>query len=473
MAEQHFNVAFLGGGSGGYVGAIRAAQLGMQVAVIERDKLGGTCLHRGCIPSKAYLESAHVYTEFQHRETFGLTADNVGYDFGGIQSYTQKVVTENWKGVQFLMRKNKITVIEGDGTITGTGQIAVQGKDQQQVTADNIVIATGTAPRTLGIQVDGKRIFTSDNVWSASEMPKSVIILGGGVIGSEFASFFNGFGVECTIVEMLPSLLPMMDEEVGRELGRIYSRRGIKVTTGARALTDSVKSGDEGVQIDIEVTGQPGSGSGQRQTLKADHLLLAVAREAVTEGLGLDTVNIQTERGYIKIGQNQRTTADGFFGVGDVVGGYGLAHKAYAEGILAAETIAGVNKINSIDPNRIPQPVFSFPQVAAIGITEKQARDSGAEVEIGKFPFQGNAKAKILGDATGFVKIVADKGSGDVLGVHMLGPSVTEFIAEAALGKFLEATPWELAYNIHPHPTLSEALGEAAHAAEGEGALHI
>lgn len=468
MAEKRYNVAFLGGGSGGYVGAIRAAQLGMQVAVIERDKLGGTCLHRGCIPSKAYLESAHVYTEFQHRETFGLTADNVGYDFGGIQSYTQKVVTENWKGVQFLMRKNKIDVIEGDGTIVGTGQIAVQSKDgaQQRVTADNIVVATGTAPRTLGIQVDGKRIFTSDNVWSASEMPRSVIVLGGGVIGCEFASFYNGFGVECTIVEMLPSLLPMMDEEVGRELGRIYSRRGIKVTTGARAITDSVRSTDEGVQVDIEV-------NGQRQTLKADHLLLAVAREAVTEGLGLDKVNIQTERGYITIGQNQRTSAEGFFGVGDVVGGYGLAHKAYAEGILAAETIAGVNKVNTIDPNRIPQPVFSFPQVASIGITEKQARDSGAEIEIGKFPFQGNAKAKILGDAAGFVKIVADKGSGDVLGVHMLGPGVTEFIAEAALGKFLEATPWELAYNIHPHPTLSEALGEAAHAAEGEGALHI
>ncbi len=468
MAEKRYNVAFLGGGSGGYVGAIRAAQLGMQVAVIERDKLGGTCLHRGCIPSKAYLESAHVYTEFQHRETFGLTADNVGYDFGGIQSYTQKVVTENWKGVQFLMRKNKIDVIEGDGTIVGTGQIAVQGKDgaQQRVSADNIVIATGTAPRTLGIQVDGKRVFTSDNVWSASEMPRSVIVLGGGVIGCEFASFYNGFGVECTIVEMLPSLLPMMDEEVGRELGRIYSRRGIKVTTGARAITDSVRSTDEGVQVDIEV-------NGQRQTLKADHLLLAVAREAVTEGLGLDNVNIQTERGYITIGQNQRTSAEGFFGVGDVVGGYGLAHKAYAEGILAAETIAGVNKVNTIDPNRIPQPVFSFPQVASIGITEKQARDSGAEIEIGKFPFQGNAKAKILGDAAGFVKIVADKGSGDVLGVHMLGPGVTEFIAEAALGKFLEATPWELAYNIHPHPTLSEALGEAAHAAEGEGALHI
>ncbi len=467
MTEEHFNVAFLGGGSGGYVGAIRAAQLGMQVAVIERDKLGGTCLHRGCIPSKAYLESAHVYTEFQHRDTFGITADNVGYDFGGIQSYTQKVVNENWRGVQFLMKKNKITVIEGDGTIAGTGQIDVQGKDGgRRVTADNIVIATGTAPRTLGIQADGTRIFTSDNVWSAAEMPKSVIVLGGGVIGCEFASFYNAFGVDCTIVELLGSLLPMMDEEVGRELTRIYSRRAIKVLTNTKALPDSVESGSDGVRMEIEV-------NGQRQTLQADHLLLAAAREAVTGGLGLDKVGVQTDRGYVTIGANQRTTADGFYAVGDVAGGYGLAHKAYAEGILTAESIAGVNKFNVVDPHRIPQPVFSFPQVAAIGITEKQAQESGAEIEVGKFPFQANAKAKILGDAAGFVKVVADKGSGDVLGVHMIGPNVTEFIAEAALGKFLESTPWEIAYNIHPHPTLSEALGEAAHAAEGEGALHI
>jgi dihydrolipoamide dehydrogenase len=469
VADQHFTVAFLGGGSGGYVGAIRAAQLGMQVAVIERDKLGGTCLHRGCIPSKAYLESAQVYGEMQHRETFGLRAENVGYQFDGIKSWSQKVVNENWNGVKFLMRKNKIAVIEGDGSIAGRGRIDVKTKDGgQRVTADNIVIATGTAPRTLGITVDGKRVFTSDNVWTATEMPKSVIILGGGVIGAEFASFFRAFDVEVTIVEMLGGLIPMMDEEVGRELGRLYNRRGIKVMTGAKAITDSVQVSDDSVRIDVEV-------NGERQTLQADHLLLAAARDAssTTAGIGLEAVGVETDRGYVKIGDNQRTTAEGFFAVGDVAGGYGLAHKAYAEGILAAESIAGKNKLNSIDPNRVPQPVFSFPQVAAIGITEKQARESGAEVEIGKFPFQGNAKAKIVGDSSGFVKIVADKRSGDVLGVHMIGPSVTEFIAEAALGKFLESTPWEIAYNIHPHPTLSEALGEAAHAAEGEGALHI
>jgi len=467
LGEQQFNVVFLGGGSGGYVGAIRAAQLGMRVAVIERDKLGGTCLHRGCIPSKAYLESAHVYSEFQHRETFGLTADNVGYEFDGIQKYMRKVVTDNWKGVQFLMKKNKITVIEGDGRISTRTTIEVSGKDgDQQVTAENIVIATGTRPRTLGIQVDGKRVFTSDNVWDADRMPGSVIILGGGVIGCEFATFYNSFGVDCTIVELLDGLIPMMDEEVGKELQRTYVRRGITLMTGTRALPDSVQVSDDGVSIDVER-------NGERQTLRADYLLLAAAREAVTDSLGLETVGVElSERGYVRVGYNQRTNVPNIYAVGDVIGGYGLAHKAYADGILAAESIAGQNQLQSIDPHRIPQPVFSSPQVAAIGMTEKEARDEGYELEIGKFPFTANAKAKILNDATGFVKVIADKRSGDILGVHMVGPNVTELISEAALGKFLESTPWEMAYNIHPHPTLSEALGEAAHATEG-APLHM
>jgi len=467
LSEQQFNVVFLGGGSGGYVGAIRAAQLGMRVAVIERDKLGGTCLHRGCIPSKAYLESAHVYSEFQHRETFGLTADNVGYDFDGIQKYMRKTVTDNWKGVQFLMKKNKITVIEGDGRISSPTTLEVSGKDgDEQVMTENIVIATGTRPRTLGIQVDGKRVFTSDNVWDADRMPGSVIILGGGVIGCEFATFYNSFGVDCTIVELLDGLIPMMDEDAGKELQRTYGRRGITIMTGTRALPDSVRVSDDGVEIDVDR-------NGERQTVRADYLLLAAAREAVTDTLGLEAVGVElSERGYVRVGQNQRTHVPNIYAVGDVIGGYGLAHKAYADGILAAESIAGQNQLQTIDPHRIPQPVFSSPQVAAIGMTEKQARDEGYEIEIGKFPFTANAKAKILNDAVGFVKVIADKRSGDILGVHMVGPNVTELISEAALGKFLESTPWEIAYNIHPHPTLSEALGEAAHATEGV-ALHM
>lgn len=464
MADQRFQVVFLGGGSGGYVGAIRAAQLGLSVAVIERDKLGGTCLHRGCIPSKAYLEAAHRYSEMQHAGEFGLTVGEIGYDFEGIQRYRQKVVTDNWKGVQFLMKKNKITVLEGEGTVEAPGRIAVTGAESTTVVAENLVLATGTRPRTLGIDVDGKRVFTSDNVWDAEAMPESVIILGGGVIGCEFASYYRAFGVEVTIVEMLDGLIPMMDADLGKELGRQLSRRGVTILTGARADPESVKSTDAGVELTVEV-------GGERRTLRADHLLLAAAREA-TPIPGLEKLGVETDRGYLTIGDNQRTSVPGVYAVGDIAGGLMLAHKAYADGILAAESIAGKNQLRSIDMNRVPQPVFSFPQVAAIGVTEAQAREAGAEVEVGKFPFTANAKAKILSDAVGFVKVVADRSSGDVLGVHMIGPSVTELISEAALAKFLESTPWEMAYNIHPHPTLSEAIGEAAHATEG-APLHM
>ncbi|HZU12386.1 MAG TPA: dihydrolipoyl dehydrogenase [Chloroflexota bacterium] len=470
MTDQHFNVVFIGGGSGGYVGAIRAAQLGMQVAVIEKDKLGGTCLHRGCIPSKAYLESAHIFHQLHELAEFGLKADNVGYDFGQINTYREKVVTANWNGVKYLMNKNKITVLEGAGTVVGRGQVQVTGGDgsKQTVSADNLVVAVGTAPRTLGIPVDGKRVFTSDNVWDAQEMPKSVIILGGGVIGVEFASFYSAFGVEVTVVEMMGSLIPMMDAEAGKELGRQFNKRGVKVLTNARALPDSVQSTENGVQLQVEI-------NGQEETLHADQLLLAVAREAetTTRDLGLQNLGVQMDRGYVAVGENNRSSVADVYAVGDVAGGLMLAHKAYAEGILVAESIAGKNHLKSIDMNRVPQPVFSFPQVAAIGLTEQQARDSGADVEIGKFPFSANARAKIVNDAVGFAKVMADKKTGDILGVTLVGPNVTELISEAALGKFLESTPWELAYNIHPHPTLSEAIGEAAHAAEGEGALHI
>ena len=295
--------------------------------------------------------------------------------------------------------------------------------------------------------------------------PKSVIVLGGGYIGCEFATYFRAFGVDVTIVEMLPSLIPMMDADLSKELQRAFSRRGIKILTNTKANPASVQSGDDGVQLEVET-------DGKTQTLRADYVLLAAAREAVTDDLGLDAIGLQLERGYLSVGEGNQTRVPHVYAVGDIAGGLGLAHKAYAEGILAAEHMCGKNQLKTIDSNRVPQPIFCFPQVAAVGLTEAQARESGAELEIGKFPFTANSRAKILNDSGGFVKLIADKASGDVLGVHMIGPLVTELISEAALGKFLESTPWEMAYNIHPHPTLSEAVGEAAHAAEG-APIHI
>ena len=464
MAEK-YDVVILGGGSGGYVAAIRAAQLGLRTALVERHKLGGTCLHYGCIPTKAFLESAHVYTEFQERDAWGLTADNVGYDYAKILKFKEGVVDKNWKGVQFLMKKNKIDVVEGDGVAESSSRVRVKGKDGETILeCGNLIVATGSRPKTFGLPIDGRTVYTSDHAVSLDAMPKSLIILGGGVISVEFASYYHAFGVDVTIVELLPTLIPLMDKDLGIEMARLFGRRGIKVMTATTADFSSLKTGDEGVSIMVKAEGK------EPEELRAERMLVAVGREAVTDGT--EALGLELDRGYIRVGSNQKTNVANVFAVGDVVGGFGLAHEAYAEGILAVETIAGVNKYDRVDPDRVPQPVFSFPQVAAIGLREEDARKDRRAVEVGKFPFTANSKAPILNAAQGWIKVVADADTGDILGVHMIGPNVTELIAEAALAKFLEGTPWELAYNIHPHPTLSEALGEAAHAAEG-AAIHM
>lgn len=469
MAEQ-YDIVVLGGGSGGYVAAIRAAQLGLKTAVIERHKLGGTCLHYGCIPTKAFLESAHVYTEFQNREFWGLSADNITYDYAKLLKFKDGIVDKNWKGVQFLMKKNKIDVIEGEGTAEpamsgGAPSVHVSTKGgERSIEGKDLIVATGSRPRSFGLPIDGKKVYTSDHAVNLDAMPTSLIILGGGVISVEFASYYHAFGVEVTIVELLPTLIPLMDVELGIELGRLFTRRGIKVLTDTTAEFASLSVDDNKVRITVAPKGK------EQQELSAEQMLVAVGREAVTDSV--QQLGLEMNRGYISVGPNQRTSVANVFAVGDVCGGFGLAHEAYAEGILAVETIAGVNKFDRVDPNRIPQPVFSFPQVAAIGKRQTDAEKEGRELEVGKFPFSANSKAPILNDAHGWIKVVADKATGDILGVHMIGPNVTELIAEAALGKFLEGTPWELAYNIHPHPTLSEALGEAAHASEG-AAIHM
>jgi dihydrolipoamide dehydrogenase len=468
MEDQIYDVLFLGGGSGGYVGAIRAAQLGLRTAVVERHKLGGTCLHYGCIPTKAFLEAAHLYTQFHDRDYWGLTADNIGYDYQKLMAFKDSVVNKNWRGVQFLMKKNNIDVIEGHGIVETPRRVRVKGADgsERMVECKHLVLATGGRPRTFGLNIDGRTIYTSDEAVNLDAMPRSLIILGGGVISVEFASYYHAFGVDVTIVEIAPTLIPLMDADLGMELGRIFSRRGITLLTNATADLQSIEVNEGGVSIRVS---QEGKGE---QRLQAERMLVAVGREAMTENMGFENLDLEYDRGFIKVGKNQRTRVSNVFAIGDVTGGYGLAHQAYAQGILAAETIAGVNKFDTVDPHRIPQPVFSFPQVAAIGIREEDAKAAGYELEIGKFPFSANSKAPILNEAQGWIKIIGDKATGDILGVHMIGPNVTEFISETALAKFLEGTPWELAYNIHPHPTLSEAIGEAAHAAEG-AAIHI
>ncbi|HZT96552.1 MAG TPA: dihydrolipoyl dehydrogenase [Chloroflexota bacterium] len=465
MASDRYDVVILGGGSAGYVAAIRAAQLGFKTALIERHKLGGTCLHYGCIPTKAFLESAHVYHQLQERERFGVTADNVGYDYQKIMAFKNGVVDKNWKGVQFLMKKNKIDVVYGEGVAESPSRVWVKTEDGEvAVEGNNLLVATGSRPRTFGLPIDGRQIYTSDHAVSLDAMPKSLIILGGGVISVEFASYYHAFGVEVTIVEILPTLIPLMDAELGSELGKIFSRQKMRVLVDTTADLQSIEGGESGVRLQVTPKGK------EPQTLEAERLLVAVGREAVTDGL--DGLGFEMDRGYIRIGDNQRTNVPNVFAIGDVTGGYGLAHEAYAEGILAVETLAGVNKFDRVDLTRVPQPVFSLPQVASIGLREADARDRGHELETGKFPFSANSKAPILNETQGWIKVIGDKQTGDVLGVHMIGPNVTEFIAEAALARFLEGTPWELAYNIHPHPTLSEALGEAAHAAEG-AAIHM
>ncbi len=465
MASNPYDIVILGGGSGGYVAAIRAAQLGFKTAVIERDKLGGTCLHYGCIPTKAFLESAHVYKQLQDRDRFGITAENIGYDYGKILAFKNGVVDKNWKGVQFLMKKNKIDVIIGDGVAESPSKVRVKTKDGEVVVeGKTLIVATGSRPRTFGIPIDGHDIYTSNHAVNLDAMPKSLIILGGGVISVEFASYYHAFGVDVTIVEILPTLIPLMDAELGKELGRIFERQKMKVMVETTADLKSIKSSGGSVRLKVSQKGK------ETQTLEAERLLVAVGREAVVDGL--EMLDLEMDRGYIKISDNQRTNVPGVLAVGDVTGGYGLAHEAYAEGILAVETLAKVNKFDRVDLHRVPQPVFSLPQVASIGLREADAKEQGHELEIGKFPFSANSKAPILNETQGWVKVIGDKQTGDILGVHMIGPNVTELISEAALARFLEGTPWEMAYNIHPHPTLSEAVGEAAHAAEG-AAIHM
>ncbi len=468
MADHTYDVVVLGGGTGGYVAAIKASQLGLKTALVDADKVGGTCLHRGCIPTKALLQTAELLHTFGHKADYGLVGGEVTLDYPKTMARKDKVVTQLWKGVQFLLKKHKVTVYEGWGRLQDAQHLTVEMPDKEMitVTTKDIVIATGSVPRELpGLAFDGKRIISSDHVLERQDIPKSLLILGGGAIGVEFASMYNDFGSEVTLVEMLPHILPQDDEEVAAELAKMMTKRGVKIFAGTKFDIQSVKTSDQGVEASVEKS------DGSRETLSAEVLLVAVGRQAVTKDIGLEALGVHVERGFIVVDDHYRTNVAHVYAIGDVNGGYLLAHVAAHEGMIAMETIAGKDP-EILDPHRVPRVTYSRPEVASVGLTQKEAESQGLTVKVGLFPFKGNGKSLILGEADGVVKLVADKKTDALLGAHIVGPHASDLINEMALAKFLEATAWEVAESVHAHPTVSEVLHEAALAVDGL-AIHI
>jgi dihydrolipoamide dehydrogenase len=458
VPDFDFDVAILGGGMGGYPAAIRASQLGLKVALVEADKLGGTCLHVGCIPTKALLESSELYHRVAARGAeFGLKAEVVGYDYPRIAERRDGVVNQLYKGVQYLMKKNKIEVVAGKGRLRDRNTIDVNGK---QVRAANLIVATGSSAKTLpGIEIDGDYVITSDHAVVAREVPESIVIIGAGAVGVEFATFFNQLGVKVTLLEALDRLVPLEDEDVSRELLAAFKKAGIDCRVGVKVL--GAKKARDGVSVDTE-----------QGEVWAKQLLVAVGRGAVSKEIGLEQVGVQSQpNGFIKVDEWMRTTVDSIHAIGDVVGGFLLAHAASHEGIVAAEDIAG-QRLAPMEQDLVTRCTYSHPQVASVGLTEKQARDKGHEVKVGKFPFAAIGRAQIHGETAGFVKIVSDAKTGQMLGTHIIGQDATELIAEPALTQLFQGDAWELGRNIHPHPTLSEAVMEAAMAVDGH-AIHI
>jgi dihydrolipoamide dehydrogenase len=462
LAEQQYDLIIIGSGPGGYVAGIRAGQLGMKVAVIEKDPfLGGTCLHRGCIPTKSLLENADVWGKIQKAKDFGITVGDATIDFSQVQKRKQGVVDANAKGIEFLFKKNKVERITGFGKVVDRNTVDVDGK---QLKTKNLMLAMGSVPRDLPhIKADGKRIINSDHILMLEEIPKSMLVIGAGAVGSEFASIFSRFGTKTTIVEVMPQLLPIEDEEIAKEFTRIFKKKGVDVFTDSKVLSCEVT--DTGVKSVVET-------KGKQQTIETELVLSATGRGPVTSNCGLENLKIEIDkRGFISVDGFMRTAEPNVYAIGDIVPTPALAHCASAEGILAVEHMAG-KEVRPINYDHVPNATYTEPEVASVGLTEKKAKERGYDVKIGKFPFTANAKGKILGDANGMVKYVVDAKYDEVLGVHIVGPKATELIAEACAALELEATAESIARTIHAHPTLSEALMEAAEDVAGH-AIHF
>ncbi|MHB0972024.1 MAG: dihydrolipoyl dehydrogenase [Thermoanaerobaculia bacterium] len=461
--SAQYDVVIIGSGPGGYVAGIRAGQLGLKVAVVEKDPfLGGTCLHRGCIPTKALLENAEIYQKILKSKEFGVTVGDVKLDFNTVQTRKASVVQKNASGIEFLFKKNKVERITGFGRILAPGKVEVtaEGGAKQILETRNIIIATGSVPKDLPhIESDGKKILNSDHILELGAVPKSMLVIGAGAVGCEFASIFTRFGTKSTIVEVLPQLLPIEDEEIAKEFTRLVKKQGIDVYTDTKI--EKCEITDAGVVSTLTLK------NGKQQTIETEIVLSAVGRKPVLEGVGLEAVGVKLDqRGYVIVDAYMRTNVKGIWAIGDVCPTPWLAHIASAEGILAVETIAGVGS-HPLNYDHTPSCTYTEPEVASVGLTEKKAKERGYEVKVGKFPFSASAKAKIIGESGGLVKFVADAKHDELLGVHIVGPKATELIAEACAALALEATSESIAKTIHAHPTLSEAMMEAAHAVLG------
>lgn len=474
MANE-YDVVILGGGTGGYVAAIQAAKAGLKVAIVEKEKLGGTCLHNGCIPSKTLLRSAEVYQTVKNASQFGIEVSEPSIHFSSVQHRKETIIDELYKGITYLMKKNKIDVYKGRGRILGPsifsptpGTISIEHDDGTENTLllpKYVIIATGSSPRLIEqIDVDGKYVLTSTEALSLTQLPTSMVIVGGGVIGIEWASLLNDFGVKVTVIEQGPRILLTEDEDIAKEAKKQFEKKGITFIENATLLPNTLEKKRDAVQITIER-------DGEKITVSAEKMLLSVGRTPNIKDIGLENTSIETKNSAIVVNEFYQTKESHIYAIGDVIGGLQLAHVAMQEAIIAIDHIIG-NDPEPLQKERVPKCIYSEPQMASIGLTEEEARKRGFDVKVGTFPFKANGKALIYGKSEGFVKFIIDSGNDDIIGIHLIGPNATEMISEASLAKLVDAANIEIAEAIHPHPSLSEVFGEAALAVYGK-AIHI
>ena len=469
-SSNDFDLVVLGAGTGGYTAAFRAAQLGLKVALVDQSKIGGTCLHIGCIPTKALLESAAFAERVRHAKEFGIGVDDPVIDYAAMTARRDQVVKRLWTGLKGLVDKNKVTWIQGKGRLDGPTKVRVRMEPdadnpggERVLSGTDVILATGSRVKSLpGLEPDGKRIVTSDDILTGAPLPKDVIVIGAGAVGVEFASMYHDLGVRTTLLEYLPALVPLEDLEVGQALERSFTRRGMTVMTSARFDPKAVSATKSGVTLSVGAEGKEPS------DISAEMLLVATGRAPNVEDVGLETTKAEVEKGFVKVDlKTMRTREPHLYAIGDAVGGLMLAHTAGHEGILAAHVIAGDRDVHPMDYVEQPRATYCRPEIASVGLTEDQVKERGLPYKVGKVPFQAIAKAIIGGEYEGFAKVIGNPETGDTLGVHAIGPHATDLIAEATLAFALEATPWEIGGATHPHPTLTEVIGEAALAVDG------